>query len=200
MNAKVPYDINASGGWYEELPHFSCASGGTVKAGGGVREGSAHEGDWTTADKTIEWMRQAVVSHPERPLFVWGRRKSWRKFACCMPAPSLEGRRERAAAARVPDPLRRRTPRIAGVSPEVGLALPRVQKRGGREAGSATTKKARGTQSAESDQRNHTRGQKRAGGGSRREIGGGEGRSQGRAGEPRQRHKRSAHMEQGLER
>ena len=71
MNAKVPYDINASGGWYEELPHFSCASGGTVKAGGGVREGSAHEGDWTTADKTIEWMRQAVVSHPERPLFVY---------------------------------------------------------------------------------------------------------------------------------
>ena len=82
----------------------------------------------------------------------------------------LAARRERAAAARVPDPLRRRTPRIAGVSPEVGLALTRVQKRGGREAGPAATKKARGTQSAESDQRNHTRGQKRAGGGSRREI------------------------------
>ena len=98
--------------------------------------------------------------------------------------------RERAAAARVPDPLRRRTPRIAGVSPEVGLAMSRGQKRGGREAGSTATKKARGAQSADSDQRNHTRGQKRAGGVSRREAGGSEGRSQGREGEPRQRHKR----------
>ena len=109
--------------------------------------------------------------------------------------------RERAAAARVPDPSRRRTPRLAGVSPAVGLETSRGQKREGREAGSAAPKKARGAQSTESDQKSQTRGQKRAGGASRREAEGSEGRRQGREGEPRKRHKRrSTPMEQGLER
>ena len=61
MNAELPYDVNASGGWYDELPHFSCASNGTVRPGGGVKQGSAHSNDWKIADETTAWMRQVCA-------------------------------------------------------------------------------------------------------------------------------------------
>ena len=71
MNAAMPYDVNASGGWFDELPHFSCASNGTVRKGGGPKEGSAHGNDWKIADETTAWMRSVVAAQPEVPFFVY---------------------------------------------------------------------------------------------------------------------------------
>ena len=76
----------------------------------------------------------------------------------------LAERREREAVARAPNPLRRRTPRIAGVLPAVGLEVTRGRKRGNKEAVSASSKRVRGEQSAEDNQRGRTRSQKRSAG------------------------------------
>ena len=71
MNAEFPYDVNASGGWYTELPHWDCASSGSVKAGGGPRNGSAHAADWNVADTTTAWMRKVATQQPDVPFFAY---------------------------------------------------------------------------------------------------------------------------------
>eukprot|EP00656_Telonema_subtile_P028988 TRINITY_DN3180_c0_g1_i4.p1 TRINITY_DN3180_c0_g1~~TRINITY_DN3180_c0_g1_i4.p1 ORF type:complete len:421 (+),score=103.57 TRINITY_DN3180_c0_g1_i4:336-1598(+) len=71
MYADFPYNVNKSGGWFTEVPADSCASHGTVKPGGGPKNGSAHSGDWSTADSTTAWMRQVVKDEPTRPFFVF---------------------------------------------------------------------------------------------------------------------------------
>jgi hypothetical protein len=55
------------GGWYTELPHWDCSSSGSVRKGGGPKNGSAHSGDWKTADTATEWIREHVNASPEVP-------------------------------------------------------------------------------------------------------------------------------------
>ena len=111
---------------------------------------------------------------------------------------ALAERREREAVACVPDPLRRRTPRIAGALPAAGLETTRGRKRGSKEAASAASKRVRGEQLAVVNQRGRTRGQKRAAGVSAEEC---EDQPRGSGEAPRQlRKRRDVPAEQGLER
>jgi hypothetical protein len=71
MYSQFPYNVNKSGGWYTEVPAFSCASEGNVRKGGGAKSGSAHANDWETADKTTDWMKTHVATNPTQPFFVF---------------------------------------------------------------------------------------------------------------------------------
>jgi arylsulfatase A-like enzyme len=71
MYTEYPYSVNQTGGWYTELPHWDCSSSGSVRKGGGRKNGSAHSGDWKTADTATEWIREHVKAAPEVPFFVY---------------------------------------------------------------------------------------------------------------------------------
>merc|ERR1712232_1146055 len=69
MYTRFPYDLRVgTGGWTDEN---GCVDNGTVKPGGSSgASGSAHEGDWTTLESTVSWIRESAASD-SRPFFVY---------------------------------------------------------------------------------------------------------------------------------
>ena len=65
--ARLPYDVNASGGWAEET---LCGSEGSVRNGGGPNgTESAHRKDWESTWEATAWMR--LNGDGTRPFFVF---------------------------------------------------------------------------------------------------------------------------------
>ena len=74
MYTDYPYNIPASGGWKEE--DGACASSGSVRPGDAPwqPDGSgttAHGGDWNTAAKTVQWIKDQAAAPGNEPWFAF---------------------------------------------------------------------------------------------------------------------------------